>query len=30
VRSPRGFHRTASDAQRALGKLGNAAKGWSR
>ena len=30
VRSPRGFLRTASDAQRALGKLGDAAKGWSR
>ena len=30
VRSPRGFLRAASDAQRALGKLGDAAKGWSR
>jgi hypothetical protein len=30
ARSPRGFLRTASDAQRALGKLGEATKGWSR
>ena len=30
ARSPRSFVRTASDAQRALGRLGDAAKGWSR
>jgi adenosylhomocysteine nucleosidase len=30
ARSPRGFVRSASDAQRALGRLGDAAKGWSR
>jgi len=30
ARSPRGFLRTASDAQHALGRLGDAAKGWSR
>ena len=29
ARSPRGFLRTAFDAQRALGRLGDAAKGWS-
>jgi adenosylhomocysteine nucleosidase len=28
--SPRGFVRSAIDAQRALGRLGEAAKGWSR
>ncbi len=28
--SPRGFVRSASDAQRALGRLGEAAKGWSQ
>src|SRR4051812_49555990 len=28
--SPRGFMRSAFDAQRALGRLGNAAKEWSR
>jgi len=30
ARSPRGFVRSAVDAQRALGRLGDAAKGWSR
>jgi nucleoside phosphorylase len=30
ARSPRRFVRTAADAQRALGRLGDAAKGWSR
>jgi hypothetical protein len=30
ARSPRGFVRSAADAQRALGRLGEAAKGWSR
>jgi adenosylhomocysteine nucleosidase len=30
VRSPLSFLRAASDAQRALGRLGDAAKGWSR
>jgi hypothetical protein len=30
ARSPRGFVRSAADAQRALAKLGDAAKGWSR
>ncbi|HSC48752.1 MAG TPA: hypothetical protein VLD16_00705 [Gaiellaceae bacterium] len=30
ARSPRGFVRSAGDAQRALGRLGEAAKGWSR
>ena len=30
ARSPRGFVRAASDARRALGRLGDAAKGWSR
>jgi adenosylhomocysteine nucleosidase len=30
ARSPRGFLRSAVDAQRALGRLGEAAKGWSR
>ena len=30
ARSPRGFVRSASDAQRALGRLGDTAKGWSR
>jgi hypothetical protein len=30
ARSPRGFVRSAIDAQRALGRLGEAAKGWSR
>jgi adenosylhomocysteine nucleosidase len=30
ARSPRGFLRSAIDAQRALGRLGDAAKGWSR
>ena len=29
ARSPRGFVRAASDAQRALGRLGEAARGWS-
>jgi adenosylhomocysteine nucleosidase len=29
VRSPRSFVRAASDAQRALGRLGEAARGWS-
>ncbi len=28
--SPRGFVRSAADAQQALGRLGEAAKGWSR
>jgi hypothetical protein len=30
ARSPRGFIRSAIDAQRGLGRLGDAAKGWSR
>ncbi|HEV8099646.1 MAG TPA: hypothetical protein VGP56_10880 [Gaiellaceae bacterium] len=30
ARSPRGFVRTATDARHALGRLGDAAKGWSR
>ena len=30
ARSPRGFVRAASDARRALERLGDAAKGWSR
>jgi len=30
ARSPRSFVRSAVDAQRALGRLGDAAKGWSR
>jgi hypothetical protein len=30
ARSPRGFVRAARDARRALGRLGDAAKGWSR
>ena len=30
ARSPRGFVRAASDARRALGRLGDAAEGWSR
>jgi hypothetical protein len=30
VREPRAFVRAASEAQRALGRLGEAAKGWSR
>ena len=30
ARSPRRFVRSASDARRALGRLGDAAKGWSR
>jgi adenosylhomocysteine nucleosidase len=30
ARSPRGFVRAASDARRALGRLGDAMKGWSR
>ena len=30
ARSPRGFVRSASDAQRALGRLGDTAKWWSR
>jgi hypothetical protein len=30
ARSPRGFIRSAIDAQRGLGRLGEAAKGWSR
>jgi adenosylhomocysteine nucleosidase len=30
ARSPRGFLRSAIDGQRALGRLGEAAKGWSR
>jgi nucleoside phosphorylase len=29
ARSPRGFVRAATDAQRALGRLGDAARGWS-
>jgi hypothetical protein len=29
ARSPRGFVRAASDSRRALGRLGDAAKGWS-
>ena len=29
VRQPRGFTRAASDARRALGRLGAAAEGWS-
>jgi hypothetical protein len=30
VRHPRGFARAAADAQRALGRLGDAARGWSK
>jgi hypothetical protein len=30
ARSPRRFVRAASDARRALGRLGDATKGWSR
>jgi hypothetical protein len=29
AREPRAFARAASDARRALGRLGEAAKGWS-